>query len=190
MPENPSPRRFGPLPLDAMTPEQRAVAEVILSGPRKMSTGLRGPFEALLENPPLCDAAQRMGAEVRFRSSIPAALNEMAILVVAARWKAQFEWHAHRELAMSAGLDASVADAIAEGARPVLDADGAAVYDFVSSLLSDGTVSDELWDAVVSRWGKRGAVDLVALTGFYCLVSFVLNVDRYPLPDGLADPLA
>jgi 4-carboxymuconolactone decarboxylase len=190
MPDARPPRRFGSLPLEAMTPEQRVVVDAIMAGPRGMaSTGLRGPFEPLLEHPALCDAAQRMGEEIRFHSSIPAALNEMAILVVAVRWKAQYEWHAHCRLALAAGLDPSVADAIAAGRRPALDADGAAVYDFVSSLLDGGTVTDGLWDAVVSRWGRRGAIDLIGLAGFYCLVSFVLNVDRYPLPDGLPVPL-
>jgi 4-carboxymuconolactone decarboxylase len=180
-----SERRFGPLPPEEMTPEQQAVADVILAGPRSMSTGLRGPFEALLRSPGLADAAQRVGEHVRFHTSLPTALNEMAIIMVARRWTAQFEWHAHRAMALDAGLDPAVADAIACGERPAgLDSEAAAVHDFVASLLATGDVSDEQWDAVVSRWGKTGAIDLIGAVGYYCLVSFVLNVDRYPLPDG------
>ena len=175
-------RRFGPFPLEAMSPEQRTVADEILSGPRAGSTGLRGPFEALLHSPDLADAAQRLGVHIRFGSSLPTPLNEMAILMVARRWTAQFEWYAHRRMAVDAGLDPAVADAIAEGRRPVLDADAAAVYVFVSELLEEGDVGDAAFGDVASRWGKRGAIDLIGAAGYYTLVSFVLNVDRYPVP--------
>jgi len=177
-------RRFGPLPLEAMTPAQREVADAILTGPRQSSTGLRGPFEALLHSPGLADPAQRVGEHIRFRSTIPPALNEMAILLTARRWTAQFEWYAHRQMALDAGLDPAVADAIAAGQRPELDADGDAVYEFTSQLLTSGTVTDAAWDGVVSRFGKRGAIDLIGAAGYYTMVSFILNVDRYPVPTG------
>ncbi len=185
------PRRFGPLPLESMTPEQRAVADAILAGPRSMSTGLRGPFEALLNSPGLADPVQRVGEHLRFHSSLPRDLNEMAILIAARRWTAQYEWHAHRGLALAAGLDLAIADAIALGERPAgLEPDAEAVFEFAIQLLANGNVTDEAFEAVSSRWGKEGAIDLVGVLGFYCLVSFVLNVDRYPLPDNLPDPLA
>jgi 4-carboxymuconolactone decarboxylase len=177
-------RRFGPLPLDAMTPEQRAVADAILAGPRALSTGLRGPFEALLRSPGLADAAQRLGEQIRFRSSLPAPLNELAILVCARRWTAQFEWFAHRQMAIDVGLDPAIADAVARGERPEMDDETAAVFDFADQLLAHGTVDDERYGAVVDRWGKQGAIELIGAVGYYTLVSFVLNVDRYPVADG------
>lgn len=180
------PRRFGPLPLEAMTPEQRVVADAILSGPRGGQSGLRGPFEALLHSPGLADLAQQLGAQVRFRSSLPDALKELAIIMVARRWTAQYEWYAHRRLAVDAGLDPALADAIAVGAPPLLDPDAAAVYEFVAGLVEAGDVTDEAFDAVVSRWGTQGAVDLIGTVGYYTLVSLILNVDRYPLPEGVA----
>jgi 4-carboxymuconolactone decarboxylase len=181
-----APRRFGPLPLESMTQEQRSVADAILSGPRGANTGLRGPFEALLHSPGLAAPAQEVGAHIRFRTSLPQALNEMAIIMVARRWTAQFEWYAHRRMALDAGLDPSVVDAIAEGRSPDLDLDSAAVYRFVSELLDRAAVSDEAWEAVVSRWGTTGAIDLIGAAGYYTLVSMILNVDRYPLPEGVA----
>lgn len=180
------PRRFGPLPLETMTPAQRAVADAILAGPRGSQGGLRGPFEALLHSPGLADLAQQLGAQVRFRSSLPDALKELAIIMVARQWTAQFEWYAHRRLAVDAGLDPAIADAIAVGARPSLDPDAAAVYEFVAGLLETGDVSDDAFEGVVSRWATQGAVDLIGTVGYYTLVSFVLNVDRYPIPEGVA----
>ena len=179
------PRRFGSLPLEDMSPAQRTIASEIMSGPRKR-TQLTGPFEAMLCSPPVAEHAQRLGAHVRFESVIPAQLNEMAILMVARKWTAQFEWHAHRRLALLAGNDDTIVDAIAEGRRPALqpNTDVEAIYEFAEQLLATGGVTDEKFDAVARRWGKQGVIDLIAVVGYYTLVSFVLNVDRYPIPVG------
>jgi 4-carboxymuconolactone decarboxylase len=174
--------------MEAMTPQQRVVADSILAGPRSGGTGLRGPFEALLRSPGLAAPAEQLGVHIRFRSSIPRALNELAILMVARRWNAQFEWYAHRAMALDAGLDPEVADAIATGATPRLDPDGQAVHRFVTDLLERADVGDASWQAVVERWGKEGAIDLIGAVGYYTLVSMILNVDRYPIPEG-ASPL-
>src|SRR5437879_6578939 len=74
--------RFKPLSLEEMTPDQKRVAEGIVSGPRK---GMRGPFNALLRSPELADRAQKLGEYVRFNTSIPPRLNELAILLTARR---------------------------------------------------------------------------------------------------------
>src|SRR5487761_2281663 len=123
--------RFTELTPETMTAEQRRVAEAIQSGPR--GAGLRGPFNALLRAPDLADLVQRVGAYVRYSSSLPAAL-----------------------------------------------------YDFATSLVGTGAVSDAHYEAVMSRWGERGVMDLTGAIGYYSLVSMVLNVACVPLPPGEA----
>jgi 4-carboxymuconolactone decarboxylase len=54
--------RFPPLTQDQMTDEQRTVVDAIQSGPR--GAGLRGPFNALVRSPALCDLVQRVGARL------------------------------------------------------------------------------------------------------------------------------
>ena len=112
-----SERRFKELTPETMTPEQKKVADAIQSGPR--GAGLRGPFNALLRSPELCDLVQRVGAYVRYSTSIPARLNEMAIIMAGRKWTAQYEFYAHRKLAIEAGLKPAICDAIAAGTRPV-----------------------------------------------------------------------
>jgi 4-carboxymuconolactone decarboxylase len=181
-------RRFKELTPETMTPEQKKVADAIQSGPR--GAGLRGPFNALLRSPELCDLVQRVGAYVRYGSSIPAPLNEMAICMAGRKWTAQYEFYAHRKLAIEAGLDAAILDAIADGKRPAkLSADEATVYDFADELLSTGQVSDAHFKRVHDRFGERGVIDLVGAVGYYSVVSMVLNVDRVPLPPGETPPL-
>lgn len=183
-----SERRFELLTPETMTPEQRAAAEAIQAGPR--GAGLRGPFNALLRSPALCDLVQRVGAYVRFSSVLPAALNEMAICMAGRRWTAQYEFYAHRRLALEAGLDAAIVDAIAAGQRPgKLSDEQAAVYDFASELLGTGHVSDASFAGVKDRFGERGVMDLVGAIGYYSMVSMVLNVERVPVPAGVEPPL-
>lgn len=181
-------RRFKELTPDTMTAEQKQVADAIQSGPR--GAGLRGPFNALLRSPDLCDLVQRVGAYVRYSTSLPARLNEMAIIMAGRKWTAQYEFYAHRRLAVAAGLSPAVCDAIAAGTRPApMQDDEAEVYDFCTELLATGAVSDANFDRIEARFGERGVIDLIGAVGYYSLVSMVLNVDRVPLPAGEIPPL-
>jgi 4-carboxymuconolactone decarboxylase len=179
--------RFPVLPPETLTDEQRAVAAAITAGPRG---GVRGPFNALLRSPSLCDLVQRVGAYIRYSTSIPAPLNELAICMVGRKWGAQYEFHSHRKFAIDAGLNPAILDAIAEGRRPAdLREDESLVYDFVSQLLNTGQVSDGRYGPVLKRFGERGIMDLVGAVGYYSLMSMVLNVAQVPLPEGATPPL-
>jgi 4-carboxymuconolactone decarboxylase len=179
--------RFRPLTWQEMTTPQRTMIEHLLSGERG---GTGGPFNVMLRSPEMGDAAQSLGASLRFHSSLPPKLREMAILMTGRRLTAQYEFYAHRPLAIQAGLSAAVVDAIAAGRRPTaLAPDEEAVYEFSDQLLHAYQVTDAAFQAVKDQLGERGVVDLTALVGYYHLVSMMLNVDRYPLPDGAKPPL-
>ncbi len=180
-------RRFQLLTEATMTPRQREAYDGIVSGPRK---GAAGPFNALLRSPEVADRVQKVGEYVRFRTTIPAPLNEMTILITGRFWSAQFEFWAHSRLARTAGLSQGIIDAIAEGRRPsVMSDDERVVYDFCNELFRDKSVSDATFKAAVDRFGEQGIIDLIAASGYYSIVSMVLNVDRYPLPAGEQPPL-
>jgi 4-carboxymuconolactone decarboxylase len=174
--------RFKPLTWDTMTPEQQAMADHLLSGERG---GMNGPFNVMLRSPEMGDLAQKLGAQLRFHTSIPNRLNEMAILMTARFWTSQYEWASHRRNALKAGLNPAVIDAIAAGKRPdSMKPDEEAIYNFSNELLNTRQVSDAAFKGVVDKFGERGAVDLTGVMGYYCIVSMMLNIDRYPLPEG------
>ena len=103
------------------------------------------------------------------------------------KWTAQYEFYAHRRLALEAGLSPAIADAIAANQRPASMAkDRESVYDFVSELLATGSVSDPTFQRVKDAFGERGVVDLVGAVGYYSLVSMALNVAQVSLPAGVA----
>jgi 4-carboxymuconolactone decarboxylase len=179
--------RFKPLTYAEMTAAQKKMFEGLISGERR---GASGPFNVLLRSPEMGDLAQQFGASMRYHSSIPPKLNELAIIITARHWTSQYEWYAHRRAAQTAGLSQSIIDAVAAGTRPAaMAADEAAVYDFCTELLTTKQVSDATFSAARDRFGERGVVDLIGVTGYYQLVSMLLNVDRYPLPEGVAAEL-
>jgi 4-carboxymuconolactone decarboxylase len=172
--------RFPTLTPDQMTPAQRKVADAILAGPRK---GLGGPFNTWLRSPELADKLQQVGEHLRFHSSVPPKLNEFAILITARAWDADYEWSAHYPLAIKAGLQPSVAADLASGIRPgAMSPDETAVYDFVTELRRAHRVSDPAYAAAHKVLGDQGIVDLVALSGYYDLVSMTLNTAQVAAP--------
>ena len=84
-----------------------------------------------LRSPALAERLRQLGEQIRFRSSLPARLNEFAILVTARHWTAQYEWYAHHRLALKAGLNPAVAEDLAQGRRPAgMQEDEAIIYNF------------------------------------------------------------
>ena len=192
-------RRFKVLTLDEMTPAQRVVADNIRSGPRAGVSGsaansgnsVGSPFNVWLRSPEVADPIQQVGSYIRFKSSLGPRLNEFAILITAREWTSQYEWYAHHRLALQAGLNPQVAQAVAEGHRPTgMQPDEEIVYDFSRELHQTRRVSDATYARALQQFGERGVMDLIAVNGYYTLVSMTLNVDRTPIPNGGPLPLA
>jgi 4-carboxymuconolactone decarboxylase len=172
--------RMAEIPLDKMTPDQRTIAEAIMSGPRgRMS----GPFNAWLRSPVLADRLQKVGEYVRFNTSLDKRINEMAILMTAQAWGAQYEWYAHAPLAIKAGLDPEVVKAIGAGQKPAkMKDDEAIVWEFTTQLRRDHGVDDTVYAKALEKFGEHGIIDLVAVNGYYDVVSMTLNVARVKPP--------
>jgi len=178
--------RYPELRPEQMTEAQQRVSQSIAAGPRG---GVRGPFNALLRSPELADRVQRVGEYLRFGTSLPARLNELAILINARFWGSQYEWYAHRPLAEKGGLAPAVADDLARNRRPAgLQPDEAVVYEFCTALHTAHAVDDALFERAVAALGERGVMDLIGVSGYYTLVSMVLNVAEIPLPAGAPAP--
>lgn len=193
------PRRFALTPLAEMTPEQLAVAKAIMTGPRAAvgspaaaagATSLSSPFNVWNRKPELANNLQKVGEYVRFRSSLPPRLNELAILIVARRWSSQYEWFAHHRLAMAGGLDPGVAEDLRQGKVPAnMKDDERIVYEFSTQLHERHGVDDATFKRAVDAFGEQGVADLIAVNGYYVLVAMTVNVDRTPIPGGGKPPL-
>jgi 4-carboxymuconolactone decarboxylase len=172
--------RMAEIPLDKMTQDQRTIADAIMNGPRgRMS----GPFNAWLRSPELADRLQKVGEYVRFNTSLDKRINEMAILMTAQAWGAQYEWYAHAPLAVKAGLDPEVVKAIGAGRKPEkMKDDEAIVWEFTTQLRRDHSVDDATYAKALEKFGEAGIVDLIAVNGYYDVVSMTLNVAHVKPP--------
>jgi 4-carboxymuconolactone decarboxylase len=178
--------RLPPLTEEQMTAEQRAAAAEISAGPRG---AVIGPFAPLLRSPELMTRLQKVGEYLRYESPLDRRLFEMTILWVARWWDQQFEWSYHHPLALEAGLDPAIADAIAEARRPDrMDDAAAAVWDVLDELFRTRQVSDGAWAAAVAQLGEAGVVEVVATAGYYTTLATVMNTARTPAPGGLLLP--
>jgi 4-carboxymuconolactone decarboxylase len=180
--------RFKPLAWENMSAEQQQMTRAVLSGKRG---NMQGPYNVLLRSPEVGYLAQEFGAHTRFNSSLPFALNELAILLVARDWTSQFVWWAHRQIAEDAGLPVALIQAISNQ-MPIpqnLPDEVIAVFEFCKELIQIRKVSDSTFTQVVKHFGERGVVDLMATMSYYTLVCMSLNVDDYPLPDGIEPEL-
>ena len=180
--------RMAPIPLDKMNPEQRKIADAIIAGPRK---SIEGPFNAWLRSPELADRLQKVGEYLRFNTSLDKRLNEMAIIMTAKVWGAQYEWYAHHPLALKAGLSPAIADAIAAGRKPAnMKDDEAIVWEFTTQLHRNHNVDDATYKAAVAKFGEQGVMDLIAVNGYYDIVSMTLNVANVLPPADAKIPFA
>jgi 4-carboxymuconolactone decarboxylase len=196
--------RLQGLTIDRLSPEQRALFDAILSGRRGQAmaaagsegsaglldaTGaLVGPFNAWLLSPAIGDRIQRLGEAIRFTSSLPQNVLEVAILVEARQWRAEFEWWAHVRLARRAGVAAEVIAAIQERREPSFTDRGEEIaWRFSRELLDRRRVGAATYEAARQHFGETGVMELVTLLGYYTLVSMTLNTFEVPLPEGQAE---
>lgn len=166
----------------AMDAAQRNIAAEIISSGRG---SIAGPFEVWLRSPVFADRAQKLGQFLRYNTSLPPRLSELAILFTARHWTSQFEWHAHEGPARTAGIPDAVIRALAEGRRPdFAEADAALVYDFCAELYATRTISAATFDRARALFSETTLVELVGLLGYYALVSMTLNVFDVEVPGG------
>jgi 4-carboxymuconolactone decarboxylase len=179
--------RLPPIPAAQWTAQQRTEAQAIIDGPRG---GLISPFIPLLRSPELMGHVQRTGEYLRYRSALPLRLSELAILVTARAWTQQVEWAIHAPIAVREGISQAIVDAIAHRTAPnFLKEDERAVYDFCSELHAQQSVSDATWQRSLALFGEQGAVDLLGISGYYTMLSMVMNGARTPVPEGLLQRL-
>jgi 4-carboxymuconolactone decarboxylase len=179
--------RMPPLATEKMNDAQKKAAADLIAGPRK---GVFGPFIPLMRSPELMDRLQRVGEYLRFGNSIPAKLNEFAMLIVARHVTNQFEWAVHHPNAIKEGVARATLDLIEQGRDPVgMPEDEELVYDFCTELLSKYHVTDATYARALKALGERGIMDLVGTVGYFVAICMAMNVAGTPAPKSDVPPL-
>ena len=179
--------RLPEIPADKLTEAQKKASEEFLAA-RKVP--VFGPFVPLLRSPEFMLTASNMGLYLRYKSVLPLKISEFVILLTAREWSQQLEWHIHQPIAVKAGLDPAIVEAVSEGRRPdAMQEDEALAYAFSTELHRNKAVSDKTYAAVVARFGEQGAIDMAGINGYYTLLAMTLNMARTALPPGSKPPL-
>jgi 4-carboxymuconolactone decarboxylase len=174
--------RLPDIPLDQYTAEQKAAAQEFEKARKKAPWG---PFAMLMYSPQLMNNARAMGDYLRYNSVFTSRLSEFAILITAREWHQDYEWHIHYPIAIKEGLKPDIANAIKEGRRPDgMSEDESIVYDFTIELQRNKRVSETTFNKTEKRFGKKGAVDLAGIAGYYTFLAMEMNMARHPVPAG------
>lgn len=172
------------IPKDQWTDAQKQAVAGLMSSKRAPSD-VTGPFIVEMRSPEFMDRAQRVGEFLRFGTSLPPRLSEMVILLTARGWTQQYEYDAHKPLALKGGLKPEIVDAITEGRRPaVMAEDEAAAYDLCDELDRNKSVSDATYARAVNKFGERGVVEIIGLKGYYTMLAMLMNTNRTQVPNG------
>lgn len=182
--------RLPVIPIEKMDKRQRQIYDVIVSGKRGRER-FSAPFNVWIYSPDFLERLEKVGSYLRGDTPLPPRLIEMAVLITARFWTAQYAWFAHVPYALRGGLDKEIISAISERRRPEnMKADETALYDYCTDLHEKHAVNEEVFQAALDQFGEQGLVELTALIGHYTMVSMTLNAFGIPLPDGAEHSLA
>ena len=110
---------------------------------------------------------------------------QLAVLIIAREIDQQYEWSAHEPAGRRQGLEQSVIDVVKYN-RDVagLSDKDATLITFGRALFREHRVSSELWEKMVSQFGRQRTVQLMMIMGDYFRVGFMLNAIDQQLPPG------
>lgn len=173
--------RIEPVPPSELTAEQKKAAEDFFQNRKAQLTG---PFLVLLHSPEMLTAASNMGLYLRYRSALGNQLSELIILITARYYTQDYEWLVHAPIAAKEQINPDIIDAVKDGRRPEkMSEDETMVYNFATELLQNKRVSDTTYLAVEKRWGKKGAIDLTGIVGYYSLLALEMNMANHQISD-------
>jgi 4-carboxymuconolactone decarboxylase len=173
--------RMPPIPAEKMTDAQKkAVADYktirgsALTGP---------PWSVILRVPGLVVPSVQMRLHYVNEGVLHPRLIEFGILFAARRWTNNYEFNAHHDAAVKAGLKPEIIEAIVEGRRPDRMADDEEIlYDFCTELQDNQSISDRTYARALEKFGEAGIVEMASIQGYYTYLAMIMNAARVTSP--------
>jgi alkylhydroperoxidase family enzyme len=141
---------------------------------------LKGPLAFAAYNPGVAKALFDL-----HNTAVAGTLNphvrELAIMVACRETNYNLEWNGHEATALKNGVDAKILDVIRKkSALTGLDEKDAAVIRFGRQIFADKKVDSATFAKIVELFGKRGAMDMVAVMNTYAVSGFsAIAVDEH-----------
>lgn len=144
---------------------------------------LAGPLAFAAYNPGVAKALFDLH-NAAVAGSLNPHVRELAIMVACRETNYSLEWNAHEPSALKAGVAAKVIDVIkSRGDVTGLDEADATVIRFGRQMLTAKKVDSPTFAKAVQLFGKKGAMDLVAVMNTYAVSGFyAIAVDEHMPP--------
>ena len=176
--------RFPEIRPEQFSPAQKQFADALKKSPRNGNVN-NAPFKVYFRSPEFGLHAIGMSDYLRWGTSLEPRLIEFTILIAARQWSSAYIWHAHYPAAVKAGLDPKIPAAMAAGRRPEgMKADEAIVYDLITQIYRDKSVSDATFNAATAKYGEKSVTDIIGLASYYGITAMALIAANAPTAPG------
>ncbi len=148
---------------------------------------LRGPLAFAAYNPGVAKALFDLH-NAAVAGALDPHVRELAILVACRETNYSLEWSAHEPSALKAGVDKKTIDVVRNNqALTGVDEKDAAVIRFGRQLFHDNRMDSETFAKAAQLFGKKGAMDLVAVMSTYAVSGFYATAVDEHMPQGRPD---
>jgi 4-carboxymuconolactone decarboxylase len=176
--------RFPEIRPDQLSPAQKQFADALKNSPRNGNIN-NPPFKVYVRSPEFGRHAIAMSDYLRWGTALEPRLTELTILITARQWSSSYIWRAHYPAAIKGGLDPKIPAAMAAGQRPQgMKADEVIIYDLLTQIYRDKSVSDAAFNAAVDKYGEKGVTDIIGLASYYGITAMALITARAPTAPG------
>jgi alkylhydroperoxidase family enzyme len=143
-------------------------------------------FKALAHHPALLKRLNVLGGAFVAEPLVPAREREIVILRVGWNCRSVYEFGQHTLMGRAAGLtDEQISALATTRANGEWSADDQALISLADELCADDCLSDQTFEALRRRWNDAELIELLALAGFYRLISGLLNTFGVQPEDGV-----
>ncbi len=147
-------------------------------------------YAALFNNPEVAGRFGRLGSYARYECKLDSRVKALGVLTAAREVNGHYVWTVNQAPARAAGLSDDIISAIREFRAPVgLAPDDAVVVQFFLELLRQHRVSDVTFEALRSRIGDAGIIELLVVAGYYQALANCLQALEVDLPEGVTSAL-
>ena len=149
-----------------------------------------GPTSITVNSPEMARRRGHLTSYLRYETTIPQNLLELAIITTARAMDCKYVWNAHAPAARRAGVSDELIDALREK-RPLPQTNDqeSAVVAYAQEFYATHQVSEGTFQTALSLFGTQHLVELTALMGHYAQTAFILNSFDVQLPDGTTEPV-
>jgi 4-carboxymuconolactone decarboxylase len=177
---SPAASRILDISADAMSPEQAVAAQRLTKGPRGR---IPTPYKVWLHSPLLAQYMERLGTFLTHDSSLSTREVEIAVLVIARHWCADYVLHNHAREAREAEIPAETVAEILDRREPNWTSPrDLSIYRIASAADSGSVLSDTDFAFALTHLVRATVAELLRLVGYFTAVSLAMKLHAVPFP--------